>query len=612
MTKILSFGLMLFTHKGLLILIFCLSGFFIFGNIIQAAEPGDVIINEIAWMGSSASSKDEWVELKNMTSQDIDISGWMIKGAASGGGDLIIPGGGGGHIISANNFYLISYYSIADRIVDPKTTVLDVIVGWRVKNMGNISLANANNGDLVLKDGEGKIIDTAKGDQWAAGTYTRSEGIYCSMERNTPPNDGSLAESWHTATDSQGFVAGAIDKGSPGAENSSYVPQDEEDNQQEEGGDEQNGEIQEEEPSAGTSAPTPINKNPIAIAGQDIITTVDQAIDFDASESTDVDSDYLIYIWNFGEGSYKEGQIVTHSYSLPGKYIVSLEVSDGVVGNIDTLVVEVYPKSISISEFMPNPEGNDLEGEWIEISNASNRVVDISSWQIDDEDGGSSPFIFPNNTFIFPKSFIVFFRSVTKISLNNTNDEVRLLYPSGEIADKVIYDSTKEGLSAALRAGEILWTEIPTPGLNNIIYNKSALLSQRNLYEKVVSSGRAETKSIASSQIKVVDNPPAFQRDIIQEEAKKIVREPRMEDLDNIFEIKEALAFEIANEDRENNFETKNVSQKEARTDIMRTIQKATRQRIFKDPRMILLISGVASSALMAFWVVGLGKYFKH
>jgi hypothetical protein len=38
-----------------------------------------VIITEVAWMGTAASSNDEWIELFNLTSQTIDMTGWQIR-----------------------------------------------------------------------------------------------------------------------------------------------------------------------------------------------------------------------------------------------------------------------------------------------------------------------------------------------------------------------------------------------------------------------------------------------------------------------------------------------------------------------------------------------------
>lgn len=69
----------------------------------KAAAP-TVVINEVMWMGSTASVKDEWIELYNATNADIDIGGWLLTNAA-GGTPLTIPVG---IIIPANDYFLIS------------------------------------------------------------------------------------------------------------------------------------------------------------------------------------------------------------------------------------------------------------------------------------------------------------------------------------------------------------------------------------------------------------------------------------------------------------------------------------------------------------------------
>ena len=48
-----------------------------------AIDPKQVILNEIAWMGSDCPnrrecSNNEWIELKNISSSDVDISGWRL------------------------------------------------------------------------------------------------------------------------------------------------------------------------------------------------------------------------------------------------------------------------------------------------------------------------------------------------------------------------------------------------------------------------------------------------------------------------------------------------------------------------------------------------------
>jgi hypothetical protein len=40
--------------------------------------PQTIIFSELAWAGSSVSTADEWLELKNLTSSSIDLTGWNI------------------------------------------------------------------------------------------------------------------------------------------------------------------------------------------------------------------------------------------------------------------------------------------------------------------------------------------------------------------------------------------------------------------------------------------------------------------------------------------------------------------------------------------------------
>jgi hypothetical protein len=53
-----------------------------------------------------------------------------------------------------------------------------------------------------------------------------------------------------------------------------------------------------------------------------------EEIDFDASESRDVNGEIVSYKWNFGDGHTSTGRLVKHAYSEPGEYIVTLAVVD--------------------------------------------------------------------------------------------------------------------------------------------------------------------------------------------------------------------------------------------------------------------------------------------
>lgn len=154
---------------------------------VVPASPGDVVINEIMWMGSTVDSSDEWIELRNMTASPIDIGDWTIENAKSAGGTYTIPSGS---TIPASGYFLISNY--AEDSGSSNLNVAPDVSG------ASLSLANDGNGNLVLKDASDTVIDEAVGDPWPTG---QNDPDNRSMERNDVPGDGTLPGSWHQCDD---------------------------------------------------------------------------------------------------------------------------------------------------------------------------------------------------------------------------------------------------------------------------------------------------------------------------------------------------------------------------------------------------------------------------
>lgn len=174
--------------------------------------PGQVVINEVAWAGSSLTKYDEWLELKNTTGSAIDISGWTITKAGEGTEIMVtIPAEAS---IPANGYYLISNYAVGS---DSTLNVVPNLVD------SSVSLSNTNL-ELGLYDGgygnPGVIRMDVAGDGSTplAGSNATPKA---SMERNQVITDGAIASSWHTASTSVGFVEDATEKGTPGSVNSS-------------------------------------------------------------------------------------------------------------------------------------------------------------------------------------------------------------------------------------------------------------------------------------------------------------------------------------------------------------------------------------------------------
>ena len=73
---------------------------------------------------------------------------------------------------------------------------------------------------------------------------------------------------------------------------------------------------------------TSTKKPPVAVISAPDVALVNQTISLDASHSSDPDGTIVNYTWNFGDGNIGYGVAVTHSYSLPGNYTITLIVTD--------------------------------------------------------------------------------------------------------------------------------------------------------------------------------------------------------------------------------------------------------------------------------------------
>ena len=68
-------------------------------NIQTSVISRKIIFNEIAWMGSVSSSNEEWIEIKNISGGDIDLSDWELINSSGkikkvfSAGDVISLGG---------------------------------------------------------------------------------------------------------------------------------------------------------------------------------------------------------------------------------------------------------------------------------------------------------------------------------------------------------------------------------------------------------------------------------------------------------------------------------------------------------------------------------------
>lgn len=127
----------------------------------------------------------------------------------------------------------------------------------------------------------------------------------------------------------------------------------------------------------------------------------------------------------------------------------------------------IATNEVIINELLPDPEGSDDNTEWIELKNTSDHTVSLSGWKLDDEEGGSKPYAFQQES-IGAESFLVMSSAVTHLTLNNSKDSARLINPTGTVTSNYTYQKVETNKSWA-RMFDNSWevTEILTPGEEN-------------------------------------------------------------------------------------------------------------------------------------------------
>ncbi len=198
---------------------------------------------------------------------------------------------------------------------------------------------------------------------------------------------------------------------------------------------------------------------------------VSHDITFDGGESNDSDADELIYAWDFGDGQTSAEKKPTHAYTRAGAFRVSLTVTDehGAthMTRTDIIVSDYdYSDAIIISEVLPSCMPSDSVCEFIELHNSGDRDVSLDGWQLTD---GSRYFTFGDDSTVPAGAFLVVERVESKITLNNSGEQLYLVDPTGTIIHGVTIPKAPKDYAFAFADGRWEWTEVLTPGAENEI-----------------------------------------------------------------------------------------------------------------------------------------------
>jgi len=194
---------------------------------------GKVIISEVAWAGTASDPRDEWIELRNLGTTSVDLSGWFLRWrrthpstaddqiwkvvelsgillpAAVSAFDLALqdttpavrflkenPEDVSWLVLSELDETDDGYYIVERRHDD---TVSDVAADVLYDMSQSLSLEISDLGEVImLVNNLGEVVDTANASYlgrngWAAGSAT----TYSTMER-VDPLGADVANNWHT------------------------------------------------------------------------------------------------------------------------------------------------------------------------------------------------------------------------------------------------------------------------------------------------------------------------------------------------------------------------------------------------------------------------------
>jgi hypothetical protein len=307
-----------------------------------------VVISEIAWMGSAADSNDEWIELLNRGSESVDVTGWTLSD-----GDAVYVTLSG--TLSAGGCALLER---TDDASVPGVSAFQIYTG---------ALANGGR-TLVLKDASGVTIDTvAGGENWSAIGGDN-------VGKDTPQRTD--ADEWITAPPTPGVseaISGTTDvparpASSVGASKRSG-----------------NGRVVYAVPKPSPSEPEPLT---VAISAP-LIGYVHQPIEFTLSVRGPGETilNSLAYDWNFGDTFTSDRKEPTHAFAYPGEYVVIAEAAYAAQEAAARHEITILPVSFALAR--------GAGGE-ILLTNRAPHEVDIGGFTLQ----GASSFVFPKHTIL--------------------------------------------------------------------------------------------------------------------------------------------------------------------------------------------------------------------
>jgi len=165
-----------------------------------------------------------------------------------------------------------------------------------------------------------------------------------------------------------------------------------------------------------------------------------------------------------------------------------------------------YIHTVYINEILPNPHGDEKLNEYIELYNFGDQIIDLSGWILKDS-SKSGKFIFPDNSRVDSRSFLLIYRPDFKFAMNNSGAEkICLLDPNKKTASRVSYFSAKENISYNFNGRGWRWSRFLTPGAENKFNSlpKIEIKKDKKVYKNIYADFKVKINDPDEDKIKVV------------------------------------------------------------------------------------------------------------
>jgi uncharacterized repeat protein (TIGR01451 family) len=459
---------------GLLVAVFASS----LGGPAQAAGATvsasalDVVINEVAWMGTTAGTTDEWIEFYNNTDSSIDIGNWSISGANTGVCLNFADADGSLTTTIPAHGYLI-YANAQDDVQDSGgVNIVDI---WDA----SISLNNTSPGQVILYDASacaGNVIDTAN--QGTGDWFAGDNGDKKTMERKSPIGAGTDGANWCTndgVTINGQDAGGNPINGTPKAQNSCYQPP---------AGDEADlavvkaGPITADPGSVITYSILVSNTGDATAIGALLTDTLPSAVDFVTQTSAFTFSQPGgVLFWEMGDVLTGAQHLLTVTARvtdtaaglLVNQITATTTASETVTANnVDSWTTTVGESRVLISAVLYDGYQSGDPDEAVQLVNLGAAPVDLTGWELCKDTGSGlscralpSAVLSPSTRIWLARDTLSFTVSFgfspnyelapwLSSGLSNSGDEVVLRDDGGVVVDALVYeggDTSVEGWS---------------------------------------------------------------------------------------------------------------------------------------------------------------------